>query len=214
MSERNGMNCWIVDCPLHKRMKFILLITRWLVIDFSPNQLNLHSSSFHFTSSLIKEIGLLSSLGQEKRRQEWWNGGKVNFSGMEFNRAERPPAYNPANNETKATHSSIPSIAAQCGPAIDWSWFIHLPRRSCPPWCLARWLHFTAAKLIHSIPQLACRSISSTHLLSLAAHPSISFISFNQFTFWFVNWWRNERLWAHYTATDLRQQIKNYSTIS
>ena len=47
-----------------------------------------------------------------------------------------------------------------------------------------------------------------------AAHPSISFISFNQFTFWFVNWWRNERLWAHYTATDLRQQIKNYSTIS
>ena len=60
----------------------------------------------------------------------------------------------------------------------------------------------------------ACRSIPSTHLLSLAAHPSISFISFNQFTFWFVNWWRNERLWAHYTATDLRQQIKNYSTIS
>ena len=52
------------------------------------------------------------------------------------------------------------------------------------------------------------------HSLSLAAHPSISFISFNQFTFWFVNWWRNERLWAHYTATDLRQQIKNYSTIS
>ena len=94
-------------------------------------------------------------------------------------------------------------------------WVVGLPRsggrclvpRSLTPfhWRPQRKTKFSSA---------ACRSIPSTHLLSLAAHPSISFISFNQFTFWFVNWWRNERLWAHYTATDLRQQIKNYSTIS
>ena len=93
---------------------------------------------------------------------------------------------------------------------VDWK----ACRAAVAAWFPARWLHFTAAKLIAPAAQLACRSIPSTHLLSLAAHPSISFISFNQFTFWFVNWWRNERLWAHYTATDLRQQIKNYSTIS
>ena len=86
------------------------------------------------------------------------------------------------------------------------------PRSLIPFHCRISFIHEQINLFIHSTN--CFHSISSTHLLSLAAHPSISFISFNQFTFWFVNWWRNERLWAHYTATDLRQQIKNYSTIS
>ena len=55
--------------------------------------------------------------------------------------------------------------------------------------------------------------IHFTHKLSGPPIQSHSFHSINC-SFDFSNWWWNERLWAHYTATDLRQQIKNYSTIS
>ena len=57
------------------------------------------------------------------------------------------------------------------------------------------------------------RFIHFTHKLSGPPIQSHSFHSINC-SFDFSNWWWNERLWAHYTATDLRQQIKNYSTIS
>ena len=54
-----------------------------------------------------------------------------------------------------------------------------VPRSLTPFHCR---MNFTSAtscvRFIHCF-----HSISSTHLLSLAAHPSISFISFNQFTF-------------------------------
>ena len=55
--------------------------------------------------------------------------------------------------------------------------------------------------------------IHFTHKLTGPPIQSHSFHSINC-SFDFSNWWWNERLWAHYTATDLRQQIKNYSTIS
>jgi hypothetical protein len=80
---------------------------------------------------------------------------------------------------------------------------------------LLNWFHEIQLNWISFInfTTRSLRFIHFTHKLSGPPIQSHSFHSINC-SFDFSNWWWNERLWAHYTATDLRQQIKNYSTIS
>ena len=125
----------LLSAPLHSIHWFFLIA---LGSRHAANKRN----QFHFISALSLTFSLRSNQSfflsasnhhsltkKEKRRQKkegWlgaervkWDGAMrlewklMELIGMECWSADGPPAYNPANKRQEASHSSIPSIAAQ-----------------------------------------------------------------------------------------------------